>query len=489
MSVESLLGLDKNPIVTGLWQVADMERGGVDLDLNKAANALLDYAHDGFCNFDMADHYGSAELIAGEARRRWIELAAADVKTKTPVNMYTKWCPDPDDYSYAAVKKAIGVRLDRLGVEQIDLLQLHWWNFEHPGYIDVMDHLSRLQQEGLIKQLGVTNFDTDHLRVLHACGFTISTNQVCLSVIDSRALGDMSAFCRESGVRLLAYGTLAGGFLQEKWLGRTAPDNVADWSKMKYSRFISAVGGWDQFQSVLTLLQGIAVRHSTTIANVATRWVLEQDVVAGVIIGARITQSQHRANNHDTLSLRLSDTDRQTITECSRNLTSIAGDCGTEYRRPPYLTASGDLSHHLQTIKPVYQSRKLDGSSNRLVLNTASTHEKMAGYSRAVRIGNRILISGTTATHGADRVIGEHDLQAQMVYILDKISASLTALGGTLQDVVRTRVYLADSSQWEGVARAHGRYFGDILPANTLIEVGRLIGPYGVEVEAEAWVE
>ena len=105
-----------------------------------------------------------------------------------------------------------------------------------------------------------------------------------------------------------------------------------------------------------------------------------------------------------------------------------------------------------------------------------------------MRIKDRILVSGTTATHGAGEVVCPGDPAGQATFILDKIAASLAALGGTLEDVVRTRVYLKDADQWEPVSRVHGRYFGAIRPANTLLEISRLIGDYEVEIEAEAVV-
>ncbi|HKG75726.1 MAG TPA: Rid family hydrolase [Aestuariivirgaceae bacterium] len=104
----------------------------------------------------------------------------------------------------------------------------------------------------------------------------------------------------------------------------------------------------------------------------------------------------------------------------------------------------------------------------------------------AMRVGDRILVSGTTATHGSGEMIAPEDAGAQAVYILDKIQASIEALGGKLEDVVRTRIYLRDHRDWEAVARVHGRYLGHARPANTLIEVSNLIGGYGVEIEAEA---
>jgi enamine deaminase RidA (YjgF/YER057c/UK114 family) len=164
----------------------------------------------------------------------------------------------------------------------------------------------------------------------------------------------------------------------------------------------------------------------------------------------------------------------------------LAGDCGDEYRRPPFLTASGDLSHHLDSLPKLYKAVPVDGRADRQRIDSGSMWEKICGYSRAVRIKDRVLVSGTTATNGAGEVVCPGDPAGQTVFILDKIAASLSALGASHEDVVRTRVYLKDAEQWEAVSRIHGRYFGAIRPANTLLEISRLVGDYEVEIEAEA---
>ncbi len=130
----------------------------------------------------------------------------------------------------------------------------------------------------------------------------------------------------------------------------------------------------------------------------------------------------------------------------------------------------------------------MEGRRDRLRIDTGSVWEPICGYSRAVRAGDRILVSGTTATHGSGEIVCPGDPHGQAVYILDKIAASITSLGGSLADVVRTRVYLRDADDWEPVSRVHGRYFGEVRPANTLLEISRLIGDYAVEIEAEAIV-
>lgn len=178
----------------------------------------------------------------------------------------------------------------------------------------------------------------------------------------------------------------------------------------------------------------------------------------------------------------LSDADCNIIDTATSQLNPIVGDCGREYRQPPYLTASGDLSHHMKTLPKVYDRIAATGRNNRWRISSNSRFDSICGYSRAVREGNRVLVSGTTATHGADRAICSGDVRRQAVYILDKLSASL-------EDVVRTRIYMKDCTQWEAVSLVHGRYFCDCLPANTLIEVRGLVGPYDIEIELEAVVE
>ena len=474
-------------LVTGLWQVADMERGGVALDAEAASSAMLDYARAGYDSFDMADHYGSAELIAGRFLRR---VAAGEAAGAHRPAVFTKYCPPPGPMTPAIVRAGVEKALRRLGVASIDLMQFHWWTFEHPGYLDAMTELAKLRDEGLIRHLGVTNFDTAHLRVLVKHGIPVVANQVCFSLLDRRAAGEMSAFCLAHGVRLLAYGTLAGGLISERWLGQPEPrgDAISDWSKMKYKRFVDAIGGWPALQGMLTALAGAARKHSVSIANVATRWVLDHQAVAAAIVGARLGERSHAADNRAIFALSLDKADRDALDAALARAIPLPGDCGDEYRRPPYLTASGDLSHHLDSVPKIYAAAPAPGRSDRLLVASGSVWETLAGYSRAVRVGDRILVSGTTATHGAGQIVCPGDAAGQTVFILDKIAASLAALGATLDDVVRTRIYLRDAAQWEPVSRIHGRYFGAIRPANTLLEVSRLIGDYEVEIEAEAVV-
>jgi aryl-alcohol dehydrogenase-like predicted oxidoreductase/enamine deaminase RidA (YjgF/YER057c/UK114 family) len=470
-------GLEVPRVLTGLWQVADMERDGTPLDPDAAGLVLGTYADAGFDAFDMADHYGSAELLVGRY------LARARPRHATA---FTKWCPLPGPMTPEVVREGVQQRLERLGLPRIDLLQFHWWQYRHPGYLDAMLELDRLRRDGPIGHLGVTNFDADHLRLLVKHGIHVVSNQVSFSLIDRRPAGRMTDVCRETGVKLLAYGVLAGGFLSDRWVDRAEPTDIPDWSKSKYKRFIDTVGGWDVVQGVLAAAKAIADKHGVSVANVAARWVLEQDAVGAVIIGARLGEREHRADNLALFGFALDDGDKARLAEAQSRMREIPGDCGDEYRKPPFLTASGDLSHHLAGLPRVFAASASRVRPDRKAVGSGSRWEPIAGYARAVRAGNRVLVSGTTATHGDSTMVCPGDAEGQTVYILDKIGAAIEALGGELEDVVRTRIYVRDVACTEPVARVHGRYFGAVRPANTLVQIAGLVGGYEVEIEAEA---
>jgi aryl-alcohol dehydrogenase-like predicted oxidoreductase/enamine deaminase RidA (YjgF/YER057c/UK114 family) len=470
-------GLAISRVVTGLWQIADMERDGRTIDLEATAAAMGQYVDAGLTTFDMADHYGSAEDVAGMFRERQVDGSS--------VQLFTKWVPTPGPVTREDVRAAVRRSLDRLRGETVDLLQFHAWTFADPNWLDCLFWLQELKQEGLIRHLGLTNCDTAHLRVAVRSGIDIVSNQVCFSLLDRRPSGRMTGFCREHGISILAYGTLAGGFLSERWLGGAEPDwdDLTTWSEMKYGRFIRAAGGWDALQGVLRAVSSVARRHQVSMANVASRYILEQPAVAGVIIGARLGASAHIEENLRVFGFALEARDREEIETALAALAPIPGDSGDEYRRPPYLTASGDLSHHVAGFPPPYAVRP--GQGGRSICLSGTSWETIAGFSRAVRRGDRIWVSGTTATHG-DRAIGGADPAAQLHFVIDKIEGALRSLGARLEDVVRTRVFVRHLADWEAVARAHGERFHEIQPANTLVQAALVGDGYLVEMEAEA---
>lgn len=465
--------LEISRALTGLWQVADIEKGGLAIPPEQGADWLEAYARAGFDTFDMADHYGSAEILTGHLLGRGL--------APRPVAL-TKWCPTPGPMTPEIVRAGVTERLRRLKTDRIALLQFHWWTFEHPAWLDALHELSRLRDEGLIAELGVTNFDAAHFNLALADGVPLLTNQVSFSLMDRRATGDLAEVCDRYGAWILGYGTLCGGFLSDRWVGTADPAVIEDWSKMKYRRFIEAAGGWDAFQSVLAAAARIARKHGVSVSNVATRWVLEQKRVAGVIIGARLGEAMHAKDNLRLFSFALDDADRAELAAAFAATRPIPGDCGDEYRKPPFLTASGDLSHHLSRIERPFTPEPVPGGERVL---TGSHWEEVAGYCRAQRIGAHILVSGTTAVAGLSRPVAPEDAGAQTTYILDRIIAAVVSLGGTVGDIARTRIYVTRDEDVLEVSRAHGRVFGAIKPANTLVKAG-LVGNHRVEIEAEA---
>ncbi len=472
-------GLSVSRAITGLWQVADMERGGRTLDAGATSLAMSQYTDAGLTTFDMADHYGSAELIAGHFR--------ATNPRGRECQLLTKWVPKPGPVTREQVRAAVALACERLRVDRIDLMQFHAWRFSDPVWLDALTFLQELKGEGLIGQLGVTNFDTAHLRVAVRTGIELVSNQVCCSLLDRRAAGRMAEFCGANGIAILAYGTLAGGFLTEHWLGAPEPAeaDLTTWSLMKYKRFIDVAGGWAAYQQVLVAADRVAQRLGVAIANVATRYALEQPAVGAVIVGARLGQRSHVDETAKLFDVALDAESKAELDEALSRLRPIPGDCGDEYRRLPFLTASGDLSHHLREFPAPYPVR-VDERGRRRALS-GTVWEDLAGFSRAVRVGNRVVVSGTTATHGS-RCVGGTDAAAQAHFAIDKIEGALESLGSALGDVVRTRVFVKRMSDWEAVARAHGERLAGIQPANTLVQADLVGDEYLVEIEADAEV-
>lgn len=469
-------GLEISRAITGLWQIADMEKGGNTLDPMATSKFMEPYAQSGLFTFDMADHYGSAEIIAGY------------FKAHSPVGknakLLTKWVPKPGLVSREDVRAAVMQRCERLQTNKIDLLQYHAWSFSNPYWLDTLLYLQELKDEGLIGALGTTNFDTAHLRIAKSSGVDLISNQISFSVIDQRGSGRMADYCAQNGIAILAYGTLCGGFLSQKWLAKPEPTGaeLSNWSLMKYKRFIDTAGGWSKFQEVLQVLNQVGQECQRSLSSIASKYQLGQKAVGAVIIGARLGQNSHIEDAASLFTYELSSDQQRRIADVLSTLTPIPGDCGDEYRKPPYLTASGDLSHHLEEFPPVYQPHERAG---RRYIDSGTKWEELAGYSRAIQVGNRILISGTTATH-KELSIGSNDPVAQAHFIIDKIEATLESLGAKLSDVVRTRIYITDEENCEVISRVHGERFESVRPANTLV-IAKLIGSqYLLEMEAEA---
>lgn len=319
-------------IVNGMWQVAG-GHGHIDNEL--ALGDMQRYHDSGLTTWDLADIYGPAESFIGEFRRRLSLKKGKGELDK--IQAFTKWVPQPSRITRSMADNSIEAAMRRMDVSSLDLLQFHWWDYNNPYYMDALKYLSDLKNKGSIKHLGLTNFDTEHLQIITESGVMVVSNQVQFSIIDRRPEVKMIPFCRKHNISLLTYGTLCGGLLSEKYLGKPEPSitDLNTLSLQKYKKMIDSWGDWNLFQRLLSVLDNIAKKHNVTISNVATDYILSKETVAGVIIGARLGIADHIDENNNVFDFTIDESDRESIDEISKNannLYEIIGDCGEEYR-------------------------------------------------------------------------------------------------------------------------------------------------------------
>ncbi|MGB8778369.1 MAG: aldo/keto reductase [Nitrososphaeraceae archaeon] len=319
-------------IINGMWQVAG-GHGYIDNEL--AIADMMRYHEAGFTTWDLADIYGPAEDFIGQFRRKLLAIKGEEELDK--IRALTKWVPQPGRITRSIVNESIDRSLHRMGVSIVDLLQFHWWDYNNPYYMDALKYLSDLRDEGKIKHIGLTNFDTERLQIMIDSDLQIVSNQVQYSIIDRRPEVKMIPFCLENNISLLCYGSICGGLMSERYLGRMQPSTAElnTLSLQKYKKMIDAWGGWSLFQELLSTLKKIAQKHNVTITNVAARYILDKSAVAGVIIGVRLGIVDHRTSNTQVFNFILDKSDCEAIDAVcakSNNLFEIIGDCGDEYR-------------------------------------------------------------------------------------------------------------------------------------------------------------
>ncbi len=291
-------------VINGCWQLTP-DHGGGPASEQEILRIFAELVEHGFTTFDCADIYTGVEDLLGKFRRSLID--------PDKIQIHTKFAPDRNTLHQLTdrdIDAAIDRSLKRLGVEQLDLLQFHWWNYAAPGLQNLVDRLVRAQQAGKIRLLGATNFDTAHMREIIATGASIVSIQSQYSLLDRRPEKHMAKLAADTGIALLPYGVLAGGFLTEKYLGAPYPA-VMNRSLQKYRLIIDEIGGWDAFQALLGVLGTIANKHTTSIGTVAARWVLDRPQVASVILGVG---SRSRAGENLALGgLHLDEDDRRAL--------------------------------------------------------------------------------------------------------------------------------------------------------------------------------
>lgn len=336
-------GYSISRLIKGGWHLAG-DHGVIEPE--QAIEDMARFVAAGITTFDCADIYTGVEQLIGDFRRAHPSLAAR-------VQIHTKFVPDLSelgavDRSY--VERVIDRSLQRLGVEQLDMVQFHWWDFSVARYVETALELDRLRQAGKIGRLAVTNFDTAHLQEMVSAGVPIVAHQLQYSLVDDRPGIRMVDVCREHGIELLCYGTVLGGFMSERWLGQPEPrGTLQNRSLVKYKLIIDDFGGWDLFQELLQVLATAAGKHGTDIATIASRAMLDRPQVAAVIVGA--INCSHLKAHGQIGSIELDEED----------LGAIAAV--TDYRRGPrddvYILERDRTGRHGQIMK--YQ---LSGTGN-----------------------------------------------------------------------------------------------------------------------------
>lgn len=308
-------------VIHGAWQLSAGHRGaGGAPDRDEAVQGLLRLAEAGFDTFDCADIYTGVEELLGEVLRAWRRRGGD--RAAPELRVHTKLVPDlaalPGlDRGY--VERVVDRSLRRLGVERLDLVQLHWWDYAVPGYVEAAGWLDDLRRAGKVRLVGATNFDAEHLAEVLDAGVPVVSNQVQHSVVDRRPEGALAGLAERRGVALLGYGALAGGFLSERWLGAPEPSSsvtapataLPNRSLTKYRLILDEFGPWSLFQDLLETLAAIGRRHRASLAAVALRAALDRPGAGAAVLGA--SGARHLGDTLHALDLHLDDEDRAAI--------------------------------------------------------------------------------------------------------------------------------------------------------------------------------
>ena len=303
-------GYSISQVLKGGWQLS--EGHSQMMDEQQAIEDMRAFVAAGITTFDCADIYTGVEALIGKFLKKY--KSAIDSGELPAVQVHTKCVPDLDELptlTKAKTEALVDRSLKRLGVERLDLVQFFWWDLSIPGYLDLARYLAELQTAGKIRYLGVTNFDATHLKEILDAGVQIVSNQVQYSVLDQRPEKDISKLCRQHGIKLLCYGTIAGGFLTEHYLGALEPQEpLENRSLTKYKLIIDEFGGWNLFQELLVGLKAAGDKHRVGIAEVAVKYILQKHLVAGAIVGARNSRHIERIRQLKTFVLDQQDLNR-----------------------------------------------------------------------------------------------------------------------------------------------------------------------------------
>ncbi|MET0779213.1 MAG: aldo/keto reductase [Candidatus Saccharimonadales bacterium] len=305
-------------VFKGNWQLAG---GHGDITHQQAIADLQAYIEHGVNAFDMGDIYTGAEELLGELLRQYTEVSGT--QAASALRMHTKFVPDLnalEDLNMKDVRRIIERSCKRLGVNQLHLVQFHWWDYTKGDYLAAAKMLDELRTEGLIEHIGLTNFDVEHMKALLDAGIPIVSNQIQFSLLDPRPFNGMLEFAQQHGIAIFCYGVLAGGLL-----GSAHPQHEeTNRSHIKYGLVIDEVGT-PYYQALLKLLANLATKYHTTVANIATRYVLQTGGVSSAILGPR--NATHIAELDELFTFELSIADYTELKQYAQQpLAHLSGD-------------------------------------------------------------------------------------------------------------------------------------------------------------------
>jgi len=275
-------GYEISPVIKGGWQLSSGHSLNTKIEDEQAISDTVAFVEAGISTLDFGDIYTGVEELIGKAVNR---LTNRDL-----VQLHTKYVPNENflhDFDCSDVETIVDRSLSRLGVDQVDLVQFHWWKYEANNYLVAMEELFKLKAAGKIRHVGITNFDLPHVKEFVEAGFKPASIQLQYSILDRRPENGLVDYCIEHDIGILCYGTVAGGFFSEKFLGAPEPKSVETRSNVKYQLIIEEFGGWPLFQKLLRALKEIADSHETDIATISSAYTLSRPGVKGVIVGAR----------------------------------------------------------------------------------------------------------------------------------------------------------------------------------------------------------
>ena len=312
-------------IIKGGWQLAG---GHGFIDENQAIQDMLTFVENGFTTFDCADIYTGVEQLIGKFIKKYNqEFNSGGLP---PIQVHTKYVPDLDDLSSltkANTEEIINRSLERLQVETLDLVQFHWWDYSIPSYIETAQHLVDFQKAGKIRHIGLTNFDAAHLLELINANIPVISNQVQFSVLDHRPENDMLKIAKKHNIALFCYGTLAGGFLTDRYLvKKESKEPLENRSLVKYKLIIEEFGGYIFFQELLKTLNRLAGFYNVGIAEIAIKYILQKPTVAAAIVGARNRSHLERIKKLNSFSL-----DENDLKNISNITSKAKGPAGPVY--------------------------------------------------------------------------------------------------------------------------------------------------------------